>query len=479
VSLPLISICVPTHDGRRATLAQLLDSIASQGADVAGAIEVCVSDNASRDGTVELVAEERARRAYPIAYRRQPENVGMARNLLAAVDLARGEYCWLLGSDDLLAPCALVRACALIAALPDATGHVTGSIYVDADHPDLRSRQLLRAFHPSGDRPRLVQGLDAVLEQCGNAFTGICWNIVHREAWGRAVASHGERALAHPVWPQVVLLGAMARERPRWGWLAEPLVHQRNADPFLFERESVALADRWTELVGGLARAWGAVLGRGTRRWRARMRRLHAVWGSADDARATRLYERPPRRALARLALSWFGAFWPVPAYWRDVLPATLSPTPLTRVRYGADATRLAAGRPLSRETDHLLLSGDLPDRITPGGVASVELTVRNLGADRVVAAGPHAVRLGQRWLAEDGTELSWDALGVNALGRYPSSLPRPVRPGHAIRAEVVLYAPRDPGEYRVAIRGHQHNVGWLDAVGTAPPLTGRVTVAP
>lgn len=476
MSGPLISICVPTHDGRRATLTQLLDSVASQAADVPGLIEVCVSDNASRDGTAELVAAEQARHAYPIVYRRQEANVGMARNLLDAVDLAHGEYCWLLGSDDLLAPNALARVLALIEALPDATAYVAGSVYVDAEDPSLRSRQLSRGFHPSGERPRLVEGFDTVLEECGNAFTGICWNIVRREAWLRAAAARRELALAHPVWPQVVLLTAMAQERPRWGWLVEPLVHQRNADPFLFELGDMPLAERWSELVGGLADAWGAVLGRGTRRWRARMRRLHSVWGGAEDARATKLYEGPSLRAQVRLARSWLGAFWPVPAYWRDVLLATLSLTPLIRVRYGAGAGRLAAGRPLAGGRDRLALSGGLPQDLPPAGVASVQLTVRNLGTGWVVAGGPHAVGLGQHWTDADGLELSREALGINVLAQHPRSLPRPVRPGCAVRAEVVLYAPREPGEYRVAIRGHQQNVGWLDA-SVGPPLTGRVTV--
>ena len=51
---PLLSVCVPTHDGRRGALSELLEGLVVQADDLPGLIEVCVSDNASADGTTEL-----------------------------------------------------------------------------------------------------------------------------------------------------------------------------------------------------------------------------------------------------------------------------------------------------------------------------------------------------------------------------------------------------------------------------------------
>src|SRR5207302_2663631 len=122
-----------------------------QAAEVPGKVEVCVSDNASGDGTAELMADLAARAPCPVLYRRNDVNRGLASNLLAAVELARGAYCWLLGSDDLLADGALRTAVAHLEAVPDATGHAVGAIHVDAEDPSLRSVALARAFHPPGE----------------------------------------------------------------------------------------------------------------------------------------------------------------------------------------------------------------------------------------------------------------------------------------------------------------------------------------
>jgi abequosyltransferase len=72
--------------------------------------ELVVSDNGSADGTADAVrAFIAANPGAPIRLITQAENVGFDRNLLAVVANARGEYCWLLGDDDIPRPGALAR----------------------------------------------------------------------------------------------------------------------------------------------------------------------------------------------------------------------------------------------------------------------------------------------------------------------------------------------------------------------------------
>ncbi len=101
-----LSICIPTY--RRARyLAETLDSVIAQ---ATSDVEIIVSDNASPDNTAEVVQACQAR--FPrLTYFRQPENLGADRNYLQSVALASGEWCWLLGDDDLLEPGAI--ACVL------------------------------------------------------------------------------------------------------------------------------------------------------------------------------------------------------------------------------------------------------------------------------------------------------------------------------------------------------------------------------
>lgn len=99
-----LSVCIPTYN-RAGFLGELLESLVAQ---ATGEVEIVVSDNASTDGTEATVARFRER--FPrIVYRRNPENLGPDRNYLKAVEAASGEYCWLMGSDDVAAPDALSR----------------------------------------------------------------------------------------------------------------------------------------------------------------------------------------------------------------------------------------------------------------------------------------------------------------------------------------------------------------------------------
>jgi hypothetical protein len=347
--------------------------------------------------------------------------------------------------------------------VPHATGYVVGAIHVDAENPKLRSRPLVRALHPPGKDTRAIEGLDCVYDQCGNAWCALSWTIVEREAWLRAARAHTELALAHPIFPHIVVLAAVAAERPHWGWLAEPLVRQRNATTCLFDQGDVALAARWTQIIDGAAAAWRAVLGRrGGIRWRRRMRLLHGVWGSAADIRATKLYEHPTLPSQARLALVCLRAFWPVGDYWREVLPATLMPISLTRARYGS-RYRSGVERQGTAPAQLTLSVPCLSRRMVAGSVEWVEVEVRNDGQRAILPDGVRAVTIGQRWSTVEGRTLGRDELELNDLAALPQSLPHAIRARRAISVDVALYAPIEPGSYRVEVVAHQHGHGWLD----------------
>lgn len=106
-----LSICVPTFN-RAHHLRNCLNSIAASGLVGSGDIEVCVSDNGSTDNT-RLVVKE-AERRIPVRYSRNEQNLGLARNFIRVVEMASGEFVWLLGDDDLLVPGALEEVIGLI-----------------------------------------------------------------------------------------------------------------------------------------------------------------------------------------------------------------------------------------------------------------------------------------------------------------------------------------------------------------------------
>jgi len=100
VNNPLLSICIPTYN-RAEFLKDALDSIITQ-INENNNVEICVSDNASEDNTEDLVIEYQRKSPIPIIYHKNEKNMGADYNFMKAVEIANGEYCWLLGSDDII-----------------------------------------------------------------------------------------------------------------------------------------------------------------------------------------------------------------------------------------------------------------------------------------------------------------------------------------------------------------------------------------
>ncbi len=86
-----LSICIPTYN-RCDSLRELLDCIMKQYCDD---IEIVVSDNGS-DLTAEMIKK------YPVKYNNNGDNIGFDRNLLCALNMAQGQYCWTLNDTVLI-----------------------------------------------------------------------------------------------------------------------------------------------------------------------------------------------------------------------------------------------------------------------------------------------------------------------------------------------------------------------------------------
>jgi len=98
VSQPLISIAMATWNGAR-FLRQQLDTIYAQ---TWRNLEVVVSDDASTDGTAEILAEYAASRG--LRYAVNADRLGLVQNFARAIARCRGELIALSDQDDLWKP---------------------------------------------------------------------------------------------------------------------------------------------------------------------------------------------------------------------------------------------------------------------------------------------------------------------------------------------------------------------------------------
>jgi abequosyltransferase len=102
---PTLSFCMPTYNYGR-YIETALDSVRAQASDAD--VEVLVLDGGSTDGTQAVV--ERVAAAWPaVRYVRQPMRGGIDADMARSVELATGEFCWLLSADDALQDGALAR----------------------------------------------------------------------------------------------------------------------------------------------------------------------------------------------------------------------------------------------------------------------------------------------------------------------------------------------------------------------------------
>jgi glycosyltransferase involved in cell wall biosynthesis len=93
------SICIPQFN-RIDYLIKSLDELQNQNH---SDFEVVISDDCSQDETEKRISEYIKNSIYPITYFRFEQNQGYDRNLRKSMELAKGDYCFVLGNDDTLA----------------------------------------------------------------------------------------------------------------------------------------------------------------------------------------------------------------------------------------------------------------------------------------------------------------------------------------------------------------------------------------
>jgi len=475
---PELTIVAPTHEGRRKTLGQLIESVRfslERSGEPAEVLEISIHDDASKDGTEQMVAELAAACPFLISYGRSAEVTGLARNLVATMRQASGRFCWTLGSDDLVGPDGIAVVLRALRRNPHVTGLVVGSVDVDASDPSLRSRQPPGAFFPEPREYTVFRGAGPIFDQCGNAWGSLAWSVVHRERWLAALARDERTVFENPVFPQLVAEALATLDHPVWAWEPRVAAHRRGAETWLFEDDSMNLARSWALLLSSNCDAWAAVLGGRGRRWRRRVRRVQEVWGRADDARSSRLYESPPARDQLKMLFDWGRSLWPAGAFWREVLPILLTPPRLTKRLHSSDR---GGGSAVGAGAAEVRLEAAIPGVIVAGSAPVIGVGVGNAGRRPIPGTGPAAVGIWQRWRRLPERELvGWEELRVNELGAMPADLQRRVGPGRAVTVDLALMAPHEPGRYELTIAGHQHGIGWLNDHGS-PPLLAEIEVS-
>lgn len=328
----LLAVCIPTHHGRAAQLRRALESIRS-GIVADERIEVCISDNASTDETAEVVAEFAEAIGGRVRYQRHAEDRGFTSNLLAAVALSEARWCWLLGSDDRVAPGGVAEVAALVERHPDAAGATLNRSHVDRRSPTVVHHDIPQLLPAQPGQERELRGANEILRELGQLHDYISTQVVDRELWLEAAAEAGSEGLVRGrSYPHLLLIALMVRRRPRWTWFPGEVVEQLVGVSSVFEDrtaydvaayEVALLVDRsaiWADLFGRWSSLHRSLL---TKIWWRHFRlgvllnhKLDPGFGPASDLRLLGVLPR---------------YFWWMPAFWLAAFPVLLVPGTLLR----------------------------------------------------------------------------------------------------------------------------------------------------
>lgn len=318
---PLLSIVVPAYN-RAAYLPALLDSVVRELDGIESGlreqVEVCISDNASTDNTAEVAAAYS--HALTLRFGRNETNLGPDRNFLAAVAMARGRFCWLMGSDDAIEAGGLLRVLDAVRAWPEAAGF---SVNVAGYDPELKGRAWIRE-----PLPHVSDGLHAGAGAIYGSFVGhwgyLSAQVVRRALWQELAASLPvERFLNGYV--HVYLIANMTRRVPAWGYLTQRCVCWRSGNDSFLQGDWLR---RMKIDVVGYDAITAEIFGDDPAVARTATNEIVSTH-LLSHFRSAKARGRSAR-SIREAAFLLTRRYWRVPGYWRKLLPLILVPTVVT-----------------------------------------------------------------------------------------------------------------------------------------------------
>jgi len=225
-----LSFCIPTYN-RADFIGECLDSILAQRDD---RLELVIVDGASTDATPTIVKEYQ--RQYPfIRYFRRSENVGIDEDVLKVVELAEGQYCWLMSDDDRIEKGALAHVLSFLEYNPSLAGASLN--YTSYDQS--LSYKIYTA--PAGSGGRLHQDTvfdcrDECFKELGVHISYLSSQVVNRRLWNDVVRNKDLSPYTGSAWLLVYVIGLMLAEQPRWGYIHFSCVANRSANDSFITR---------------------------------------------------------------------------------------------------------------------------------------------------------------------------------------------------------------------------------------------------
>lgn len=229
-----LSICIATRN-RGKHIGETLESVLPQ---LTEEVEIVIVDGASTDQTSTVVAKYQ-QHCPQLRYDRQAINGGFDQDYSRTVELARGEYCWLMTDDDLFKPDAIQSVLSFI--------HKGYSlIVVNAENRSADQTTVIasRRLEIADDRVYQPAEAEALFVDVGYHLTYIGSVVIRRDLWN----TRDKRSY----WGTWFVHFGVIFQQPLSGptlVLAEPLISGRIGNISWNARSFEIWQFRWPELV--------------------------------------------------------------------------------------------------------------------------------------------------------------------------------------------------------------------------------------
>jgi abequosyltransferase len=219
-----LSICIPTYN-RAELIKETLDSIIRE---LEEGVEVVVCDNGSSDHTEKVVDSYRSKIPHLLFFR-FPENQGVDRCFLKSIAIAKGAYCWLMGSDDRLEPGGVHRILHILNTVPDLAGISVNVKPYDA----LFQKALIVRKSPPFPNDCLIEKFSLFFPSLYLYAGYLSGQVVKRELWQDIVSTKPVSQFFN-CYSLVYIITSMFERKTRWFYIHTPCVGYRaDNDSFL------------------------------------------------------------------------------------------------------------------------------------------------------------------------------------------------------------------------------------------------------
>ena len=197
----LLSICIPTYN-RPESLLNCLNSLAKQ--KNKKDFEVCISDNCSKKNIKNLIKP--FRKKLNIKYKKNRKNLGFTLNVLKVSLMAKGEFIWFLGDDDLTVNNSVKYLTNLIKKKRNIDFFWINSYYLNALHLqkfskpfDIKNLPKKMNTHSPLKKNRVLKFFELIDHRiCFDFLLGLYVNVFRRKLWNENLHVINKKLMKDP-----------------------------------------------------------------------------------------------------------------------------------------------------------------------------------------------------------------------------------------------------------------------------------------